>query len=541
MDVPDSQFFGRPDYSRFRRRGFLSHYLLAGSVWAVLAVITLFAVGRESFISARSEFEHRAETLYADLRDRLRDNEAVLFSFASVLSTIAPDDRDTPRQFAEALTRKYPQVYQLEVVRKVTHGELPSFIAYARRNGYPNFRPTTFGYVENSGFADVLEKDAYYLLVFMHPMSALVKPLIGLDIGSVPFLYRTLQEAENKDRQFASPLFPLAEGGGKAYVMFRMVARPEAGRQASVPGMLGGTTYALLVVQASALQPTATEVDRHTAYLLRHGGYRETAFGDSIFNLPADEAADLETRFLPKLVFSRDFASSSVPFHLRLERQLRFSDLVNFSFVGVFLLALLSLLALLWYLRSHDRQVRRIRAQEEQILHLAMHDQLTGLPNRLLLADRLQQAIDLARRQGEKVGILFLDLDGYKSVNDQFGRAVGDAILKEVGARLQTCVRESDTVGRYGSDEFVLVCSALQHASDAVAIAEKVRQVVGEAHNLADRALALTACIGISVYPDSSGQSDTLLTQADVAMYRAKAQGRNHLQMFRVEGATALN
>ena len=512
--------------------------MLAVLVWAALAIVILVAVGRESLLAARAEFERKAEAVQVDLHARLRDNEAALFSFASVLPSLPADDGIAPRQVAAAQLRQYPHIQQLGVVRELGHGELPDFVAVARRQLAPGFAPSSFGDDRGQPLTRVQERDVYYLLAFAYPDEAVGKLRPGLDIGTIPFLYRAMQNAAATGRPFVSPVFPLgAEGEGNAYLMLR----PLPPRPAGALSLFGGQLYAMLAMRVDALQPPATQRDARVAYRLRHAGYAETVFGDDIFHIPAEPAAALENQLLPRAVVERDFAEVDLPFQLRLERQLRFTDLFSLGFSGVLVLALLVLAALLLYFRKHDRQLLHILSQEEQIRHLALHDRLTGLPNRRLLEDRLQQAVELARRHGERLGVIFVDLDGFKRINDEAGLAAGDAILREIGRRLQGCVRESDTVARYGGDEFVLICSGLQHGSDALAVAEKVRQAVGAPYHAEGQTISLTPCIGVSVYPDSSESPETLLTQADVAMFRAKGLGRNRIQIFRLEVASALN
>ena len=179
------------------------------------------------------------------------------------------------------------------------------------------------------------------------------------------------------------------------------------------------------------------------------------------------------------------------------------------------------------------RDVSAARAQSEQMAHLAEHDSLTGLPNRLLFCDRVGQAISLARRHGGRAAVLFLDLDGFKKVNDSLGHAAGDKFLKSVAKRLLHCVRTPDTVSRQGGDEFVLLLQDMQRPEDAAITARRVLQAVSEVY-LADRHdLHVTASIGISVFPDDGLDAETLIKNADSAMYLAKKNGRQSYQFFR--------
>ncbi len=167
------------------------------------------------------------------------------------------------------------------------------------------------------------------------------------------------------------------------------------------------------------------------------------------------------------------------------------------------------------------------KRSEEQVRALAYHDPLTGLPNRLLLHDRLFMAVAQAHRHGQRLGVLFLDLDHFKTVNDTLGHTYGDLLLQAVAERLRTVVREGDTVARLGGDEFVLLLPAVRRVSDAVRVAEKVLASLRRPFELPQGALEITASVGISVYPDHGSDAEGLVTGADQAMYVAKREGRN--------------
>ena len=181
----------------------------------------------------------------------------------------------------------------------------------------------------------------------------------------------------------------------------------------------------------------------------------------------------------------------------------------------------------------HD--VTAARALSVRLSHLAEHDSLTGLPNRLLLNDRLTQAIVLAERHRKQLAVLFLDIDRFKHINDSMGHAVGDRLLQSVAERLVACVRSSDTVSRQGGDEFIILLSELTDAQDAAASAEKILLALAKPYCIDEHDLYMTASIGIVAYPDDGADADTLVKNADVAMYHAKNSGRGNYQFFKPE------
>lgn len=177
------------------------------------------------------------------------------------------------------------------------------------------------------------------------------------------------------------------------------------------------------------------------------------------------------------------------------------------------------------------RDITERKTAEQQIEYQAYHDALTGLANRRLFQEHLTLALALAQRRQRLVAVLFLDLDHFKIVNDSLGHSIGDALLKVVAARLKSAVREGDTVARVGGDEFTIVLQELASRSDAAVVAQKVLHTIAEPVEVGGQRLYITTSIGITLFPDDGGDAETLLKNADNAMYRAKKEGRNTYQM----------
>lgn len=175
------------------------------------------------------------------------------------------------------------------------------------------------------------------------------------------------------------------------------------------------------------------------------------------------------------------------------------------------------------------------KKEEERINYLANYDVLSGLPNRHLLADRIEQALSSAQRHSSKVAVLFIDLDRFKNINDSLGHDIGDALLKQVAVRLKSCLRRTDTIARQGGDEFVAVLTELESANEVIFAAEKMIESLQEKFTLDDYQLSITPSIGIGIYPDDGKTSVELLRNADLAMYRAKESGRNNFQFYAPE------
>lgn len=178
------------------------------------------------------------------------------------------------------------------------------------------------------------------------------------------------------------------------------------------------------------------------------------------------------------------------------------------------------------------RDVTATRQLEAKLTHSAEHDSLTGLPNRMLLHDRVGQAIALARRQGGQAALLFLDLDGFKEINDTLGHLIGDKVLQSVAKRLQDCVRGPDTVSRQGGDEFIVLLQELRCSEDVAATAGRLLKAVEDIHSIDQNEVCITTSIGVSIYPRDGGNAEALIKSADAAMYHAKKLGKHGYQFF---------
>ena len=175
---------------------------------------------------------------------------------------------------------------------------------------------------------------------------------------------------------------------------------------------------------------------------------------------------------------------------------------------------------------------RRLAVSLTQVQHLANHDSLTGLPNRALFADRLQRAILKARREKTLFALLYIDIDHFKSINDQFGHSAGDEVLKAACNRMMACIRDSDSLGRLGGDEFAVLLEDLQAPEDALEIAKKIQSAIALGVSVGGEFINTTISVGISIYPNDADSEEGLFKRADAAMYRSKMNGRNSIHLY---------
>jgi diguanylate cyclase (GGDEF)-like protein/PAS domain S-box-containing protein len=181
---------------------------------------------------------------------------------------------------------------------------------------------------------------------------------------------------------------------------------------------------------------------------------------------------------------------------------------------------------------SVARDITERKRAERQLAYIATHDALTGLPNRVLFSDRLNLALAQAQRHQHKLAVLLLDLDRFKDINDTLGHSVGDQFLRVTGKRLKGLLRKSDSLARMGGDEFLFLVTEIARPENATEVARKILDAFQEPFLVDDHELRTTASIGVTIFPDDGVDADTLLKNADIAMYRAKQKGRNNYQRY---------
>lgn len=201
-----------------------------------------------------------------------------------------------------------------------------------------------------------------------------------------------------------------------------------------------------------------------------------------------------------------------------------FKDSAGVLYSSVFSLFIIALSVIL-LLRAYKHNAK--------IQYVAHHDSLTGLSNRILLADRIQHELAVAKRNKTKVALLYLDLDNFKTINDELGHAVGDDVLQEAANRMINCVRDSDTVSRIGGDEFIILLANIENEQNAMLVAEKIREALTKPILARNNTTVITSTsIGIAVYPENGMTQEELQKNADFALYLSKNQGRNSIHVY---------
>lgn len=482
---------------------------LAWTTWVLFVAGLLALVYLAGLRETESRFLADLATARERLESRLIANALVLDGFAGLVAATPAGEPALLRRYAAEVLARHPHIFALEVARAVPAGALAAFEARMEQE-HPGFRVRNFRF-EDRHWDDVPAKPWYHPIIFMEPLRPGSEAVLGLDLDSVPFLAQALARSHAQGDFAASPPFRLVEGQ-LAYVLFRPVPQRPAGAQ----------TVLLVVDLAGLVQPLAGGQRLPLSLTLRLAGS-----GETLFVRRAGETADPFARhLLPRLARDTTVTVACQSFLLQAERQLTWRDLPPTGLVAVAAGALTTLVLLLALLRIHGRLEAERRRAERRLAHLATHDPLTGLPNRVLLLDRFQQARQRAQREGRGFALLFLDLDGFKQINDRHGHHVGDLLLRTIAQRLRNVLRGSDTVARLSGDEFVILLEEAGTLTDLTHLTAKLRGVLAQPLPIEHGLIVPSASIGVARFPEDGADWDALLRAADSRMYAQKTAGR---------------
>jgi diguanylate cyclase (GGDEF)-like protein len=503
--------------SSFRSSGF---YIVALVGWVAMTLLAIYIAGNAAIKDTEHDFRGHASEITTELRQKLHANEAVISAFAAFLSAVEGGDREAAVRFSRSMLGAYPHIYMLEVARRVRAQDARNFERQMRDSWQGNFHIRTFNYGGDRQWSEAGHRSEHWPIVFLYPDFPEARPVLGLDLASVPHLAKSLELAQRGPLTVSSPPFRLVEGD-LAYILFQTVDRP---LRRGVVQAFTGEMVALLVVKADSMSPRWVPDGMEV-----RADVTSPAGGDSavIFERKAVSGHWSETMLLPRLRVEAEGGSTSQAVRLGFEQQVRWRDISGIGLRSVAILSLLSLALVILYLRRHHIEMTRANEEHARAEFLATHDPLTGLPNRLLFADRARQALLRHERHGSMFALFMIDLDHFKDVNDVFGHERGDFVLVEVARRIGATLRGTDTVARFGGDEFLVLVADVEGETDAMSVARKILDTVARPIETPTESIDVTCSMGIALCPRDGTEVDDLLRQADHAMYRIKSGGRN--------------
>lgn len=469
---------------------------------------------------------------YSDhLNKEMVSSETILKGFSALFGAVGRTDPAKASRYVQQVIESNPQIFALEIVQKVAKSELVAFVAGKRRDGNPSFSVKSFSYDSDRKWQALKEKLFYYPIVFMEPMPSGSEDVLGLDVESVPFLRQAMAESLQRRVPVASHPFRLVEGN-LAYVVFCPIAR--AFRHDDSPLALSTQDELVvdMVIDAAKLsEPVKLPVFDGGTVLVYHKDFRPDDPKGQLLAVSGKARSPFESVLFPVFVYKRPLATMGEPFALVVKRQVGWSDLSLGLLALVGVLALVSSLMLVAYLRAHQ-QGRVLQVENQtRLWQLANHDALTGLPNRMLLMDRMEQLLARMRRQKSHLVVMFLDLNEFKQVNDTYGHEIGDQLLKFVAERLRAAVRADDTVARMSGDEFIVLIEGGQNQEALEAVKQKIQQKLSDGFMFEGQLIHVRASTGIAVFPEDGDSPEALINLADKRMYADKRARTAKLQL----------
>ena len=485
--------------------------------WAAVTSITTALIFKLMLNEVETTFGQQIAQLHENIEHIAKENEVILEGFSAFLSAIEYADRESASRYARQILANYPHIYGLGVVRSVERQNLAKFVARQQGTGIPKFKVKAFNYGSERTWQPVKNKPMYNPIIFIESLSPDTKQLIGEDIDSEPFLRDALNQSAQLYSSMATIPHKLIEGP-RGYVLFSPAFNSPNGK---VPKQK--QAFVILVINAEAIQKEIASLVGNMGFRLYHASYSSDEPEGLLFQVATPETDRLAARVLPKLTAEHQLASRGQPFVLRADKQLDWSDLDLPLLMLTGCTSLLFLGLLLLFLSTHFRMEEQRKRSADRLLYMATHDALTGLPNRTLLEDRFSQACSRAQRHDAPFSTLFLDLNKFKQVNDTYGHAVGDQLLKDMGGLLKECLREEDTLCRISGDEFVILLEDTSY-ENAKKVIQKIQDRMALPLLIQDIELSIGFSIGIAVYPDDGTTMSELLRNADEKMYKAKEQ-----------------
>jgi diguanylate cyclase (GGDEF)-like protein len=472
-----------------------------------------------------ADFDFRIRDSNMRIEQRIKIYEQALRGAAGLFAASDSVTRESFHAYVNTLdlAENYPGIQGVGFSLVVPPRQKNKHVAAVRQEGFPDYAIRPEG-----------ARDVYSSIVYLEPFSGLNLRAFGYDMYSEPVRRAAMERARDSGSAAVS---------GKVTLVQEIGSNAQAGFLMYLPVYRKGASIGTLTERRDNLLGWVYAPFRMNDFMAGISGEQAAYLSIRVYDgwhvsddalmyasHPGSAVANTDYKAVASIdIGSHDWTivtAATPDFEGRMDRDKPL--LVLKSGIGVGLL-----LTLLTWVFLDDRE-RALRAAR-QAIQLALYDVLTGLPNRKLITDRLQQSLANAGRNRTRVALMFIDLDKFKPVNDNFGHAVGDLLLQEVAMRLRHCVRTSDTVSRLGGDEFVVLLPNIDNRDGVTMVAEKILHALTQPYELVGQRFHISASIGIALYPEDGGDEKTLLKSADRAMYQAKNSGRNNLKYFKRE------
>ena len=504
-------------------------------VSVLLIVLSIKAV----LIEEEEQFLLEAEHVLSISLYRLNSANELMHSLSTFYNASTNVDSDDFRIFANTFLNRHEFLTSLFYMPKIHHQQRYDFIKKTRDIGYFTYNINTW---EENLFTKTKDNKHYFPILYNEPHTPGLIKHMGLDVYSIPILKDAADKAiELADTVATLPVEVLY--GTNHYVLFRPlyigkdnIPDNAESRALLVSGLLGAS------INIERLVKDISNSD-HLDISLNLSSPNQGTANINLAHVHEHKNISDKGWVLKWFSTTQKINLGSYQYNLTTRKPIHFHDAEK-AFVVYALFIGISITVLLYYFahsitsksafleRQHEEIKTIVEERTKELHHIAHHDALTELPNRVMFMDRLEHSIVRAQRQNKKVAILFLDLDRFKVINDSLGHHVGDELLCEVARRLLLCTRETDTVARLSGDEFVVILEDMNSTDYVTIITRNIIDSLAKSINIQKNELFITTSIGIALYPYDATDTDTLLRYADTAMYKAKESGRNDYKYY---------
>lgn len=491
-------------------------YLPVLLIWMLFLIISMAGIVISDLNATKQQFINSVNSHYAQASDRVRTNEAVLEGFAALIGNMRELDQRHIRKYAQEMLKQYPHIFMFEIIESVPYENLEAFTRHYRETVNPDFRIKSFSYETDRKIKRVEKQDFYMPIVFMEPFPVESHEVLGLDLYSHEFFSHSLKKYSQYKHSVITEPFQLIEDK-LAYLIHKPVLVNTTNKnqheiQRSV----------MLVILADTLLNRQKHLEAGMTELLHHPDFDSSNEKGYLHLQQGERRSWLETHIFPSYTNSVILENKSQPFVLINKYQLGWDVLSWYQLMFALLVGVISFLVLMAYTRIyHKNEVKRLQTANE-LFYKANHDALTGLANRNLFFDRLKHALLQAKRLEASLAIIYMDLNGFKMINDTHGHDTGDKLLQSFAERLRGVLRSSDTIARFGGDEFVLIVENLTKLEELNQVIINLRNATGQSFVINEHIINLNISIGYSIYPDDGEDMDSLINQADTQMYQNK-------------------
>jgi len=491
------------------KRLFRLYGLLAVFGAFVFAMCLLFVIW-QNINHAKAEFRALAFQVSESLQQSLVVKETILDGFAAFLAQVGMKEPLRARLYSQSMMARHKDLYMFQAAQQVSDSQLLNFerAISEKRDRAVSVRRFEF----DRGLVSVQDEPApfYYPLVFVEPKPNNGFDMLGLDIASIPFVSQAMNVS------FRSGLVSMSEGfelpdGENAFVMIK---------PSLLPAENDATRYALLVVKTQALL--------NGIELNQSGMALEVRYEDLQPMVQVSTAAlsSWETLLFPQAELERSFPLGGGRVFLKLKQQFGL-DHIHMLYMGLIIFISLGVgFILSGFFRRHYQDELDKHRDNQKLYERANYDRLTGLANRHYFEDYFTRSIAGCQRRADKIGILYVDLNDFKHINDTHGHATGDRVLSLSGAILLDCVRADDVVCRYGGDEFVILLERVITPEDAQKVIFRIHEEMAQVQYVEGSVVSISASVGFAMYPEEGKTLAELLSAADHKMYAAKRRAK---------------